>query len=206
LAEIDIKETSMRQHTAVILACLLTFFLGLAAYSAVETRGIITLPLIINKEFEQQMLAAWIDFGDGALTTGTEKNTRLGQAPGRTLVAVEPVQDQPNTYLIKVDANGDGRLDNDPAQIIRPGDTVRVTVNRKWGNKEEPLAYLVTFARDAASDGKIKETFYWRPGYCAEGRLKIDGCESAFFIFRHKWRRTFRPERLCPRYHDWFGP
>lgn len=40
------------------------------------------------------------------------------------------------------------------------------------------LPYLLTFTRDAQG----RETFYWRPGYVSEGKLKVGQCESSIQV------------------------
>src|SRR5437762_4449499 len=132
----------MKQRTARTV-CFLSLLLISAVLAGTQTNDAITIQLRINRNYEQESMTAWIKFESGGPTSGVKahRTTRLGKAPGGTLVGVETVSDQPNTYRIRVDSNGDGSLDNDMAQVIQPDATVQVNVRRKWGNREEPLPY-----------------------------------------------------------------
>ena len=172
----------MKQRTATTV-CFLSLLLISAVLAGTQTNDAITIQLRINRNYEQESMTAWIKFESGGPTSDVKahRTTRLGKAPGGTLVGVETVSNQPNTYRIRVDSNGDGSLDNDMAQVIQLDATVQVNVRRKWGNREEPLPYRITYSR-FVNDGKARDIFYWRPQYCAEGRIRINGCESLFVV------------------------
>ena len=131
----------MRHLRATKNACFLVFFLSCTVFPNISNIEGISLQLRINKNYEQKVVVAWIEFGSEVLSpdVGGPKNIRLGRAPGGTLVGLRPVADQPRSYRITVDSNGDGNLDNDAAQVIQPDANVQVSVSRKWANKEDLL-------------------------------------------------------------------
>ena len=182
----------MKQTTATKTAWFVVLLLTYPALPATEAGDTITVQLRINRNYEQDQWTT-IKFENERPAPGAkaERTTRFAKAPGGTLVGLETVADQPNTYLIKVDSNGDGNLINDVAQVIQPNATVQVTVSRRWENKEEPLPYRITYSR-YVDEGKAGEILYWRPQYCAEGRIKNNGCESLFVVLDNNGTLTQR--------------
>ncbi|HWP41753.1 MAG TPA: hypothetical protein VNO14_00865 [Blastocatellia bacterium] len=143
--------------TAILRLCSTIFISSQAMTDMV-------VPLQINQQYDQKPMVAWIEFEQNPLPGSS--SSRLGKAPGGTLVKMEPVFDQPHSYRIVVDSNADRDLSNDSPYIIHPDSTIPLTVRRKWKSDEEQvLPYSITYSRQVSKDGKVKEIFYWRPRY-----------------------------------------
>ena len=170
-----------RQRMGSIIALTLILWLSSTICLSPQAMTNLVVPLQINHQFEQEPMAAWIEFEQNP-SPGLG-HSRFGKAPGGTLVKIESVIDQLHAYRISVDSNGDRDLTDDSAYVIQPDSTITVSVSRKWkSNKDQVLPYLITYSRRVDKDGKAKETFYWRPRYCAEGKVKVKGCEARFVV------------------------
>ena len=153
---------------------------------AQERKATIDIPLTINREYNQRMMISIIDFDtDSALQTGIPdgEGFRVGIAPGKVLVLRQKLNEPENAYSIRVDSDNDADFEDEIAQVISPGSSIRVSLNRKWRNgKEKTLEYVIMYGRFTSQDNNVQEVFSWRPHYRAEGTLKYKTCEKLFAI------------------------
>ena len=132
----------------------------------------LSLPLTIN---EQQSGFATFTI---QLDQKISESTRAGKAPGGVLVSAERVNDPPYAYRIKVDADGDGNLANEPSVLLLTNSTMNVRVTRKGAKRSLP--YTIQYARAPDKNNKIQERLSWSPHYRAEGKIKMGKCEALF--------------------------
>jgi len=121
-----------------------------------------------------------IDFS--ALGTANSSRVRLGRAPGGTLVRVEELSETPRGYTVTVDSNGDGNLADERSYTLSADSSVEVLVKRRWNDKEAFLPYIIALESRPDANGKLTQAFSWRPKYRAEGKLRINGCETLFVV------------------------
>jgi thiol-disulfide isomerase/thioredoxin len=136
-----------------------------------------TIPLRINEQYEANG-GSLIAFKDGKLG-----EPRVGKAPGGVLVRLEPADGQDQGYRVRVDSKGLGEFADEPSQLIRPGSSITVRINRKWPKvKGRAFPYTIKYDRQADSNGVVHEYFLWSPHYRAEGKLNINGCSALIAV------------------------
>jgi thiol-disulfide isomerase/thioredoxin len=140
----------------------------------------VIVPLQINRPYEQSMMVAWMEFDEPGTETrraGTRPaSLRHGHLPGGLRVTVETNAESPQAYMVRIDTNADGNLVNESPLPLNLDSNVTVNVTRRWTNsKMATLPYTLSYRRDQQG----RETFYWRPGYVSEGKLKLGKCESS---------------------------
>jgi thiol-disulfide isomerase/thioredoxin len=135
-----------------------------------------TIPLRINEQQEANA-GRLIAFKDGK-----PNGARVGKAPGGVFVRLEPVVGQDHGYRVRVDLKELGQF-AEPSQMIRPGSSITVRINRKWSNgKEAALPYTIKYDREADSNGVVHEYFWWSAHYRAEGKLNVNGCSALIAV------------------------
>jgi thiol-disulfide isomerase/thioredoxin len=108
---------------------------------------------------------------------------RLGTAPGGVRVTTEKLSDPQFTYRIKVDSDGDGNLENEPAQAVLPDAAILVKVNRRYTDgRQQKLPYTIKYSRYLNKNNEPRESFLWIPHYRAEGKLKLKNCETLLVV------------------------
>lgn len=132
------------------------------------------------KQFSGKMIASATN---GAVTYTDPASNGLGKAPGEVLIKIEPADAASHTYRILVDADGNGDLGNDTAQVALPSSSVTVKINRKSAiGATQTLPYLIDYSRDTDRNRQARERFLWFPNYRAEGKLKTKNCEALLSV------------------------
>ena len=109
-----------------------------------------------------------------------DEKTGTGKAPGGVLVSAKRLDDPPNTYQIRVDADGDGSLSNESSVLLSPNSSINVRVKRPDANRSLP--YTIEYSRELDQNNRIRERISWTPHYRAEGKIKIANCEALFVV------------------------
>lgn len=156
----------------LLLFSFITVLFG-TSFSSAQELSRVTIPLKINDQYGSS-IGFGIEFGDDR-----ESALRLGNAPGGVLVAVEKSSDPKFTYRIKVDSDGDGAFEGESSQGISSDAPIVVWVNRKWATgKQQRLPYTIMYSTYIDKANEKRERFSWSARYRAEGRLKVNGCET----------------------------
>ena len=153
---------------ATFLLLILTFVLASPARSQELIR--LELPLTLNEQ-ESGFANFTIHFDEKI-----SDSTRVGKAPGGVLISLEKLNDPPNAYRIKVDADGDGNLSNESPRLLSPNSSINVRVTRP-GTKRS-LLYTIEYSRELDKSNTVQERVSWSPHYRAEGKIKINNCEA----------------------------
>jgi len=158
--------------SVLLLFSFIPLLFGTSLSSAQEPSRV-TIPLKINDQYGA-FGGLEIKFGDDR-----ESALRLGKAPGGALVSVERPSDPKFIYRIKVDSDGDGSFEGESFQDISSDAPILVWVNRKLANgKQQRLPYTITYSTYIGKTNEKRESFSWTARYRAEGRLKVNGCET----------------------------
>jgi thiol-disulfide isomerase/thioredoxin len=156
----------------LLLFSFITVLFGTSLSSAQELSRV-TIPLGINDQ-QGAFAGLQIKFGDNR-----ESDPRLGKAPGEVLVAVEKSSDPKFIYQIKVDSDGDGGFEGEPAQNISPNSPIVVWVDRRWKDGERRrLPYTINYSTYIDKANEKRESFLWVARYRLEGKIKAHGCET----------------------------
>src|SRR2546425_2883214 len=153
---------------ATFLLLSLTFVLASPARSQELIR--LELPLTLNEQ-ESGFANFTIHFDEKI-----SDSTRVGKAPGGVLISLEKLNDPPNAYRIRVDADGDGNLSNESPRLLSPNSSINVRVTRP-GTKRS-LLYTIEYSRELDKSNTVQERVSWSPHYRAEGKIKINNCEA----------------------------
>lgn len=147
------------------------------ASTAAQEIGHVIVSLQINQPYEQPMMVSWIEFDElsSESRAGTKRAAvRRGHLPGGLKVAVE-TSAEPLRASVRVDTNGNGDLADELPLLIEVDSSVMVNVTRRWTTgKTAKLPYNLSYKRTAEG----RDFFYWRPGYAADGKLKVGKCEA----------------------------
>ncbi len=178
-----VKARRYRIHPLVVALATLGYF---AHPTPAQESGKVIVPLQMNRPYEQSFMVARLEFDNGSSDSATDKSQpgsiRLGNLPGGLRVAVETITGSPNAYRVKVDTDGDNDLADESPILINLDSSVTVNVTRKWANgKVVTLPYTLSYSRHPNGQ-EMQETFYWRPNYVAEGKLKIGNCEASIKV------------------------
>src|SRR5262249_4318543 len=169
----------MNQQALRLIIILLSFVTALSVTLPNKTQDPrkIIVPLKVNDQYEQ-FAGFEIKFDNNKA-----EGIRLGKAPGGVLVAAEKLPDPKFTYRIKVDSDADGSLDNGLSQDIQLDSSTMVWINRKWANgRQQRLPYIIKYSRYVDKTNETRESFLWISHYRAEGKLRINNCETLLVV------------------------
>jgi creatinine amidohydrolase len=144
--------------------------------------GEVGISLKINEEVQQ--FSGWvIASGTGSAFRYTDPAGKdIGQAPGNVLFKFERANNPSGALHLWVDSDGDGNLENETSQVVPPGSSVIVKVNRKWPNgRQQRLPYVIKHSR-TERQGQVRQDLLWMPHYRAEGRFNAKSCTALFAV------------------------
>ncbi len=141
------------------------------------------IPLEINEDFKPKILYAAIMFtnskGEKDYTLPAGINNTLGEAPGGVAVRIERTKELAIAHHIQVDTDGDGDVDEETVHTVAADSSFVAQVIRKWADgKQRFLPYQIKYSASSDRDTPLREIFYWSSHYRAEGKVKINDCES----------------------------
>jgi thiol-disulfide isomerase/thioredoxin len=164
--------------------------IGLLWANSLKAQGRLEIHLRIN-ETHQQKIGEFIDFSNNSgpkeqdyiLSLAADSDSGMARASGGVLINARRLKTPRHAYQLKIDTNGDGSFADETAQIISPGSSITVSVNRERQNgSRQKLPYTLKCFREKNRRGDREERFSWSPHYRAEGTLKVKNCETLFVV------------------------
>jgi thiol-disulfide isomerase/thioredoxin len=155
----------------------------------------ITISLKLNLDYDMQGFY-YIDFKKEGQenrppVVAEEGETNIGKAQGDVLVKAIRLENDSNSYLVKVDTDGDKDFDDEKEYEILPDSTIIVNVLRQYDNtKEIYLPYRIKYWRyrnwwHIFRSDFLNEILMWAPAYRVEGVIHVDSCETLVALADH---------------------
>lgn len=141
---------------------------------AAQTETIVTLQ--INSAYEQKISFSFDLKEGGEVKPQYAFADRAVVAPGDTVVTFEDSSVNQSGYSIRVDADGDGDLLEEPKRALVQDSPITVGIRRHWASGIRELPYRLAYQVRTDKTNRVRESLIWSPHYRAEGTFRFKNC------------------------------